>query len=428
MFCNTCKAENPDYAHVCWNCGRSFLHEPITSTMLCLFCRTYNPYYANFCAQCGRPVQREEGTPVADVFIPPPPGSSIPGVPSVQGTPQAGGVPMVQGTSPTHLNPYTGHDAFLSAQKESASQHILHASNAQHALSPQPGHLSSVSQQPIPSSFLPKATSPQLDPYTPAYQHPAPSDIPPKANWHQQLASKTSPASKKFTSPQLAASGGSAVKTIIIVAATAVVVAAGGIGAAAYVLSRPQPLISIMSNYRVGNMLAGASGTILHISGQKFSSNSAITFLLDGHGAPGNPGTRSDANGNFQADLMITNGWGVGTHTLTAKDASNYSTQKGVTVMIVPQGQANTPGPMGAPPDDASFRVNAQIKGQTTTGNQINAQETEVVTGHPDPIGGTVCQTEDNGQPNVSTGITTNSHTPYRETSTFSCSGSYLNE
>jgi hypothetical protein len=168
----------------------------------------------------------------------------------------------------------------------------------------------------------------------------------------------------------------------------------------------------------VGNAPAGAKGTILHISGQKFSSTSAITFLLDGHVAPGNAGTRSDANGTFRADVTITDAWSVGTHTLTARDASNYSTQNSVRVTIVQPGQANTPGPNGAPPDDASFKVIAHIQGSQST-------ETEVVTGHPDPMGGTVCQTEDNGQPIVTTGVTTGTPIPYRKTSTYSCAGSY---
>jgi hypothetical protein len=140
------------------------------------------------------------------------------------------------------------------------------------------------------------------------------------------------------------AAGGASAKAIVFV-----VVVAGGIATAAHFLSRPQPLISITSNYKMGNTLAGATGTILHISGQKFSSNSAITFLLDGHVAPGNPGTRSDANGNVSADVTITNAWSVGTHTLTARDASNYSTNNSVSVTIVQPGQANTPGPNGAP-------------------------------------------------------------------------------
>ena len=204
-----------------------------------------------------------------------------------------------------------------------------------------------------------------------------------------------------------------------MIVVTIVVVAGSGIAAAAHFLSGRQPLISITSNYKVGNTLAGASGTILHISGQQFSSNSAITFLLDGRPvAPGNPGTQSDANGNFRADVTITNAWSVGTHILTVRDANNNSPKNSVSVTIVQPGQANTPGPNGAPPDDASFKVIAHIQGSQST-------ETEIVTGHPDPLGGTVCQPEDNGQPSITTDFTYNTNIPYRETSTFSCAGSY---
>src|SRR5947207_2470632 len=116
-------------------------------------------------------------------------------------------------------------------------------------------------------------------------------------------------------------------------------------------------------------------------------------------------------------DVTITNAWNVGAHTLTARDASNYSTQNSVSVTIVQPGQANTPGPDGAPPDDASFKVIAQIQGG-------QSPETEVV-GHPDPMGGTVCQPEDNGQSIVTTGFTYDSHIPFQKTSTYSCAGSY---
>lgn len=75
------------------------------------------------------------------------------------------------------------------------------------------------------------------------------------------------------------------VKTVMVVVgallAGVLVVAAGGIGAAALFLSRTPPLIRITSKYQVGRTPAGATGTTLHISGQNFSSNSSITFLLD---------------------------------------------------------------------------------------------------------------------------------------------------
>ena len=222
------------------------------------------------------------------------------------------------------------------------------------------------------------------------------------------------------------AASGSTVKTIILVVTAVVVVAAGGIAAAAHFLSRPQPLISITNNYKVGNALAGASGTILHISGKKFSGNSTITFLLDGHVAPGNPGTRSDANGTFSADVTITDAWSVGTHTLTAKDANNYSTKTSVSVTLVQPGQANTPGPNGTPPNDATFTLNISAPERNNTVNQsfTNNDEALHITGHPDPAAGTVCLNSDNGQ-QISPSYVSNISIPFTETYSFSCQGSY---
>jgi hypothetical protein len=125
------------------------------------------------------------------------------------------------------------------------------------------------------------------------------------------------------------------------------------------------------------------------------------------------------------ADVAITAAWSVGTHTLTARDASNDSTHKGVSVTIVQPGQANTPGPNGAPPDDASFKVIAQLQRQAIAGDPYSTQEIEIVTGHPDPQGGTVCQPEDSGQPIVITGMSAPAPIPWQETVTLSCSGSY---
>jgi hypothetical protein len=201
-----------------------------------------------------------------------------------------------------------------------------------------------------------------------------------------------------------------------------VVVAVGGIGAAHHFLSRPQPLISINSNYKVGNTPAGANGTILYISGQQFSSNSAITFLLDGHVAPGNPGTQSDSNGNFSTDVTITDAWSVGTHILTARDDSNDSPKNSVSVTIVQPGQANTPGPNGAPPDDASFtlKVTAPDVAQPFYSNPVL-----IITGHPDPEGGTVCSPDDSGQSITQNDTTYNTGTPFTRVVTAICSGTY---
>ena len=294
--------------------------------------------------------------------------ASTPGVPVVQGTPQIGGVPQAPQQVPQHLHyPPQQHGA-PEHHHQLPEHHEHREQHAQHA------------------------------------QHR-----------HDRAARATKVA------------GGSAVKTIMLVVTTVVVVAAGGIGAAAYFLSRPQPLISISSNYQVGNALAGANGTILHISGQKFSSNSAITFLLDGHVAPGNAGARSDSNGNFSADVTITDAWSVGTHTLTARDASNHSTKNSVSVTIVQPGQANTPGPNGAPPDDASFALGSSLQGQVIGLNQsFSRMLALVITGHPDPAGGSVCEALDDGKVHFYTNNSTlDNATPYNKNAAYTCKGSY---
>jgi len=301
------------------------------------------------------------------------------GAPSVQGTPQIGGVPGVAGSPTPYTNPPVGQ------------------------LAQGPGYQS-------PITHYPQAGQ-QPTYYAPQHQGH-------QAQHAQHLHHAAVGATK--------VAGASGVKTIIIVVATVVVVAAGGIGAAAYFLTRPQPLISITSNFKAGGTIAGANGTTLHISGQKFSSNSAITFLLDGNPAPGNPSAHSDSNGNFSADVKITDAWSIGTHTLTARDASSYSTKNSVSVTIVPPGTAHTPGPNGAPPDDATFTISLSAKGTYTSLNQpFTANETLHVTGHPDPAGGTVCQDGDNGQQFSSSGVTLDTHTAFTETYSFSCKGSY---
>ncbi len=254
--------------------------------------------------------------------------ASTPGAPVVPGTPQIGSVPSVAGSPTPYTNAPVGPPA----------------------------------QGPAPAPVGPPAQGPGNMPISHPVQRPQPTHHPPEQpgtqehhpihKHHEHPTHRTQHAAGHVTK----AAGGSAVKTIILVVTTVVVVAAGGIAAAAYFLSRPQPLISITSKYTVGNAPAGANGTILHISGQKFSSNSAITFLLDGRVAPGNQGTRSDANGTFSANVTITDAWSVGTHTLTARDASNYSTKNSVSVTIVQPGQANTPGPTPTPTPPAVFR------------------------------------------------------------------------
>lgn len=316
--------------------------------------------------------------------------------PVVQGTPQIGSVPNVAG-SPT---PYPNAPAGQLAQGPAYQGPISHY--------PPAGQ---------PSTYYPpQQGTPAEYPGTGAEKH---AEHHAQHARHAQHLHHTAAGATKVA-------GASGLKTIIIVVAAVVVVAAGGIGAAAYFLNRPQPVISATSNFKVGNTLAGANGTVLHISGQKFSSNSAISFLLDGNPAPGHPSAQSDSNGNFSANVPVTSAWSTGTHTLTARDAGNYSTKNSVTVIIVQPGTANTPGPNGAPPDDATFTINLSAKGTYNLGNQpFTRDETLRITGHPDPNGGTVCQNGDTGQQSTTSSVTLDTHIPFTETYSLSCQGSY---
>lgn len=279
------------------------------------------------------------------------------------------------------------------------------------------------SQVPAPSAFA----QPQAASFAASQASFAHAEAPPPPPpYYGPMPDYTRPPDHHKTSSTPKVLGGSAVKWVIIVVITVVVLGAVGAGVAAYFLTRPQPVISVISDYKVGAMPAGSIGTVLHVSGQRFSGNSLITFLLDGVPAAGTKHAQSGANGTVQADLVITSAWSVGNHTLTARDASGYTTNNGMLVVIVPQGQANTPGPLGAPPDDASFTLNISIQAQVESlGKSFTPQENAAIAGHPDPAGGTVCLSGDNGQPQVFSGVTLNTGIPYRETATYSCTGTY---
>ena len=214
-------------------------------------------------------------------------------------------------------------------------------------------------------------------------------------------------------------------KILLIVLIAVIVLGLGGGGAAWYILTRPQPIIGLTSNYKVGTTPAGSTSTVLHVTGQKFSNNSAISFLVDGKAAPGAQSVQSDANGNVKADLTITDGWTVGNHRLSAKDAGGYTPKIDQSFTIVPQGQAGTPGPNGAPSDSASFTIAANIQSQNATTGAAASPLTAnlVVTGKPDPAGGAVCETTDNGQTHTSTG--TGNGLTFTATIAATCSGTY---
>ncbi len=210
-----------------------------------------------------------------------------------------------------------------------------------------------------------------------------------------------------------------------------VVVMAGASGMMAYLLTRPhpQPVISVSSTYTVGAIPAGSQGTVLHVRGQKFSDSSAITFLLDGHAAPGAPRVFSDQNGNLSATLPITAAWEPGQHLFAARDAAHFISKRGIAIEVVVPGQANTPGPNGAPPDDASFSMNVsqntpvQEQYNGDTGPLANADPL-AITGQGSPAGGNVCKARDNGQPQTYNGTTANGLAD-TQVATFSCKGTY---
>jgi hypothetical protein len=141
---------------------------------------------------------------------------------------------------------------------------------------------------------------------------------------------------------------------------------------------------------------------VLHVSGQGFASHVAISFLLNGRTAPGAPRRQSDDQGQVQATLTITANWPLGRDTLSARDAQGNSSKPGVNVAIVPQGVAHTPGPNGSPPDDASFTIKMQLSKDLPCfwlySCDTDQRNSLLVTGHPDPSGGTVCGPLDDGQ------------------------------
>jgi hypothetical protein len=154
--------------------------------------------------------------------------------------------------------------------------------------------------------------------------------------------------------------------------------------------------------------------------------------LLDGHTLSERSQISSDQQGSINIQLEIASDWPLGTHTLTASDAAHNVTPKGVSVVIVNQGEANTPGPNGAPPDDASFSITATVQNEGAFNHQnYSFQLNLLVHGQPDPKGGSICASRDNGQSQTFTGKIYNTATgasnglTYQESITFACSGQY---
>src|SRR5262249_34964511 len=128
---------------------------------------------------------------------------------------------------------------------------------------------------------------------------------------------------------------------------------------------------------------------------------------------PGSTTVLSDSNGALAVTLTVTSDWSFGKHTITARDAANYVTKTGEQVTIVVPGEAHTPGPNGAPPDDASGQIAATIR--------VGGEFTLLVTNEQGKK--TVCGSQDDGKPHAQKG--SSSGITFTETVVSTCSGTY---
>ena len=184
------------------------------------------------------------------------------------------------------------------------------------------------------------------------------------------------------------------------------------------------PVIDVQSQYQSGSTPAGAAGTSFHVTGKRFPLKAPITFLLDGKPAPGVQPAQSDDHGKVDTQFSVSGDWAVGNHTLTAQDAQGDTTQQSAPLVVVNPGQAGTPGPNGAPADDANFSVNVSGSATESDGTTFTFSNTLQISGQPDPAGGKVCGIDDDGQPHTFTGNLTTGEA-YTQVLTLSCSGSY---
>ncbi len=338
-----------------------------------------------------------------------------------------------------HENPYgdTAYDEKTSASAFHSSPTVQvtptpHITQEEDTLAQGRPFVPAPPSTPIPSanSTVSTGSSPQWSQQPMAnnnfYQTSSPSTPPPFIPAQGQFSQTPSSSGQSFVSPPPVQRPPQALRTLrmlLLGLVALLLLLAIGSGIALYQLTRPQPIIAVSSQYSVGTTPAGSVGTSFHMLGYKFSGNSPITLLLDNNPVTQEAAIHSDADGNFQADVPVASNWSIGTHKLTARDGGNYLTKNVGTLAVVSQGQAHTPGPGGAPPDDASFTIKVTIK---TTGSPSNTYtDLLTVSSQPGHDGGTVCN------PNLDTNQTTSDSgngqngTTYKSTVVYSCSGTY---
>ncbi len=177
----------------------------------------------------------------------------------------------------------------------------------------------------------------------------------------------------------------------------------------------PQPVLEVQSQYHAGSTPAGADKTTFTISGKRFAPNATVTFLLDGKQVPGSHPTPTDARGRVQTTLEVTGDWTLGSHQITAQDDKGNSTQGGVPLVIVHAGEDGTPGPNGAPPDNANFTLFVTVKpnGRSSFTYTLTISN------------GKVCENEFDTGETLTNKHTFSDGTSYTETFTLKCSGTY---
>ena len=182
----------------------------------------------------------------------------------------------------------------------------------------------------------------------------------------------------------------------------------------------PQPVVTVQSQYHRGDTPTGSDTTSFTLDGKRFAPRSTVTFLLDGQPLPGSQPKSANEKGQVQIMVAVTSDWPLGTHTVTAQDDQGNRTQAGTPLEIVHQGEAQTPGPNGAPSDDASFTISVTVQATNVgTGEQSSFTFSLSVSN------GQVCDNaNDDGQPHTAT-HTFSDGTSYKETSVYTCSGTY---